>query len=189
MGKMACGTLMTMGVLTIGVSATAPAALCASEPQAPAVTLAVLVDDSAGVPAAILDKAREDASRVFHRMNVDIIWLEHDDARLEGGALSSLVVVRLLTHEMTARMHAPDEALGLAVGTGLATVFYNRIEDVSGRDAGYTASILGHVIAHEIGHLLLPPRAHSPSGIMQARLNTKLAARGVACSSMPTKRS
>ena len=38
--------------------------------------------------------------------------------------------------------------------------------------------MLGHVITHEMGHLLLPPKAHSPSGIMQAGLNTQLAAQG-----------
>ena len=37
---------------------------------------------------------------------------------------------------------------------------------------------LGHVIAHEIGHLLLPTRAHSPSGIMKAGLDGERAAQG-----------
>ena len=33
--------------------------------------------------------------------------------------------------------------------------------------------LLGHAIAHEIGHLLLNSSAHSPAGIMRARWNTK----------------
>jgi len=35
-----------------------------------------------------------------------------------------------------------------------------------GKDA-QTSRILGHAIAHEVGHLLLGPSAHSPSGIMR----------------------
>ena len=38
--------------------------------------------------------------------------------------------------------------------------------------------MLGHVVAHEMGHLLLPLHAHSSSGIMQAGLNMQLAAQG-----------
>jgi hypothetical protein len=30
------------------------------------------------------------------------------------------------------------------------------------------SKILGHVIAHEMGHLLLPPNSHSQSGVMNA---------------------
>jgi hypothetical protein len=33
--------------------------------------------------------------------------------------------------------------------------------------------ILGHAIAHEIGHLLLPGNGHSVSGIMRARWDQK----------------
>ena len=33
--------------------------------------------------------------------------------------------------------------------------------------------ILGHVIAHETGHLMLPYDAHSPTGIMRAQMDSK----------------
>jgi hypothetical protein len=36
--------------------------------------------------------------------------------------------------------------------------------------------ILGYAIAHELGHLLLPPNSHSVGGIMRASLDMKLAA-------------
>jgi len=31
--------------------------------------------------------------------------------------------------------------------------------------------ILGRVMAHEVGHLLLPPNSHSPIGIMRAHVD------------------
>jgi len=36
--------------------------------------------------------------------------------------------------------------------------------------------LLGYSIAHEMGHLLLPPNSHSISGVMRASLNLDLAA-------------
>jgi hypothetical protein len=48
----------------------------------------------------------------------------------------------------------------------LATIFYPRVEDVASEVHDPMTRILGHVIAHELGHLLLGP-AHSSSGIMQ----------------------
>jgi hypothetical protein len=129
---------------------------------------------------ARLAQARTDAARVFQNIDVAIVWLEQDGARLEdAAALRFVVVVHLLNRELTDRLHAPDRVLGIAAGTGLVTVFYNRIEDLSPtRDAHDIACRLGHVIAHEIGHLRLRSKAHSRSGIMQAMLNMQLAAQG-----------
>jgi hypothetical protein len=180
MATTACKVVLAMGLVVGGLAGTEPAAFGASAQHTQVITLMVLVDDSASVPANILAQAREDAERVFQPIDVEIVWLEQNGARLEdAAALRSVVVVHLLTREMTDRMHAPDPVLGIAAGTGLATVFYNRIEDLSPtRDANEIACMLGHVIAHEIGHLLLPQKAHSRSGIMQAGLNMQLAARG-----------
>ena len=69
-----------------------------------------------------------------------------------------------------------QEMLGFALpcdrrGTAcVGYVLYPRIETLAA-DGDATASVtLGHVMAHEIGHLLLGP-GHTPSGIMQARWN------------------
>lgn len=180
MAKTARRVVVAMGLVAVGLAGTEPAAFGASAQHAQGITLTVLVDDSASVPANILAQARKDAARVFQNIDVEIVWLEQNSARLEdAAALRSVVVVHLLNRELTDRLHAPDPLLGIAAGTGWATVFYNRIEDLSpSRDAHDTASMLGHVIAHELGHLLLRSRAHSRSGIMQPVLNMQLAARG-----------
>jgi hypothetical protein len=180
MAKTARRVVVAMGLVAVGLAETEPAAFGASAQHAQGITLTVLVDDSASVPANILAQARKDAARVFQNIDVEIVWLEQNSARLEdAAALRSVVVVHLPTREMTDHMHAPDPVLGIAAGTGYVTVFYNRIEDLSPtRDANDIACRLGHVIAHELGHLLLRSRAHSRSGIMQAVLNMQLAARG-----------
>jgi hypothetical protein len=74
--------------------------------------------------------------------------------------------------------HLPlgDDVFGFAVvlsepgSSLLASVFYHRIRTLAD-DLGYSRSeALGYIMAHEIGHLLLPSGAHSPSGIILARL-------------------
>ena len=61
----------------------------------------------------------------------------------------------------------------------LAYVFYARIVDVAQATRKDTASILGHVLAHEMGHLLLPANAHSRSGVMRANWNSQQMERAV----------
>src|SRR5262245_9906318 len=180
MAKTACEVVVRMGLMAVGWAGAEPAAFAALPQPAHVITLKVRVDDRAGVPAKILAQARTDTGRVFQNIAVEIVWIEQNGDRLEdAAALRSVVVVHLLNRELTDRLHAPDPLLGIAAGSGWATVFYNRIEDLSPtRDANDIACRLGHVIAHEIGHLLLRSKAHSRSGIMQPVLNRQLAARG-----------
>jgi hypothetical protein len=71
----------------------------------------------------------------------------------------------------------PERSLPRALGYSLpdarfgvnATVFYDRIETVSKMGDVSLSAMLGHAIAHEIGHVLLGTTDHSPSGIMKAR--------------------
>ena len=58
--------------------------------------------------------------------------------------------------------------------SGIIYIFYDRVETAFGRTNGTTPLelILGITMAHEIGHLLLPP-GHSLKGIMRARLDTE----------------
>ena len=46
--------------------------------------------------------------------------------------------------------------------------FYSRIEDLAQYNGASLASLLGTVIAHELGHLLLPYDSHTSRGLMRA---------------------
>jgi hypothetical protein len=180
MAKSARRVLAATGLVVVGLAGITPPAFAKPESSAKSMTLMVLVENRASVPANILEKAREDATWVFQDMDIAIVWLEDGDARLENPAvLKSVSIVRLLPRELAEHMKAPDGRLGMAAsGARVVSVFYNRIQGLASiRNDADTASILGHVIAHEIGHLLLPPSAHSRAGIMQAELNTQVAAR------------
>ncbi len=54
----------------------------------------------------------------------------------------------------------------------MAYIFYSRIETMAADGDASLSDILGHAMAHEIGHLLLGP-SHSPVGIMRPEWNRK----------------
>ncbi len=77
---------------------------------------------------------------------------------------------------MADRFPSHHEALGAAlpcsagVSVCFAQVFYHQVEELA-RSADVSTDldqILGHVIAHEIGHLLFGADSHSRTGIMKA---------------------
>ena len=79
------------------------------------------------------------------------------------------LVVRLVPRSLT----LGDTAFGVAFlmnGGTFADVFFDRFKTLRTQNVRpVEASIVGHVMAHEIGHLLLGSNAHSRHGIMQAR--------------------
>src|SRR5688572_25603174 len=67
--------------------------------------------------------------------------------------------------------HLPlgDAFVDLGTRSGvLATVYLDRVSVLAGPAGLDIATLLGHAIAHEIGHLLLGTNAHSTTGLMRA---------------------
>jgi len=62
-------------------------------------------------------------------------------------------------------MNAMGEALSLVE---IANVFMNRVTEQAAIGELSVGRMLGHAIAHEIGHLLLGDNSHFPGGIMAA---------------------
>jgi len=83
------------------------------------------------------------------------------------------LVLNLLSRS-TQYAHSQNEVLGAATGgTGqnfgfVASVFYDNLNVYAWHRGLGLSQLLGHVIAHELGHLLLGSNSHSESGIMRA---------------------
>ena len=81
-----------------------------------------------------------------------------------------------------ARALSPVMGVALRRANGShAQVFFRQVQDFARTCHVDLSTILAYVIAHEIGHLLLPGNAHSPTGVMQAGWDKALvhdAARG-----------
>jgi len=91
-----------------------------------------------------------------------------------GGADFAL---RILSAAMAQKAPARGEALGFALPCPedlpgcYAEVFYQRVADwVSGAEIS-AYQLLGHAMAHEIGHFLLGQNSHSRDGIMRPQWN------------------
>ena len=134
--------------------------------------LTVFVVERAGASARVLADAERNAARVFHQAGVDVDWINCDQINQESacGRFSQAdLVVRLVPRALA----LSDEIFGVAfvennAGT-YADVFFDSIRRLREQDREVSLSpILGDVLAHEVGHLLLGTNAHSREGIMQA---------------------
>jgi hypothetical protein len=85
--------------------------------------------------------------------------------------LSGATARRVIAEE-----HVDEGVLGQAAAiTRSAYIFCNRVSSAAGLKAASFVSVLGYAIAHELGHLVLPPNSHSPTGIMRAGMYPRTA--------------
>jgi hypothetical protein len=133
------------------------------------------VVNSAGIPARDLEQATRLAARILITSGTTIIW-RTSAGNLQGPITSPAMTtlnydVRLKIAD-SAPSSVPNRTLAYAlpsvrIGTNI-TIFYDRVKRVSQDVEIDSASVLGLVIAHEIGHMLLRSTKHSPTGIMKA---------------------
>jgi hypothetical protein len=136
-------------------------------------SLEIYVYNQAEVPRAILLRAERRVTLILRDSGVQPEWLDciplpGAASPCSGPAHPGSVAVQIV--HGTTKMR--DEIFGAAFldedGTGSQTdVFYDRLDELH-RDWNISLpELLGNVIAHEIGHLLLGLHAHSPGGIMR----------------------
>jgi hypothetical protein len=141
-----------------------------------AATLTVSISNLAEIPVQELRRVQLHAAQPFEAIGVSLRW---ELARPEAYALPDEGIrVRLLLlsgpqeHRMLVAQQADDRLLGLAVSRArVVYAFCSRIlAAVAGRSMNFT-SALGRVIAHELGHVVLPAqKGHSDVGIMRAQI-------------------
>lgn len=172
---MARGTRISpAGVLVIALMACGGSAR-AEDAGSPHTTrrLSVAVYDYAGADAATLKSAQRVAGEAYRNVGVEIEWV--DAGRHDG---ETTLYVNLVTDDMRSPSPISNEAVGYATpGSLAANAIYDRIRTVARKRHVPVDAMLGYVIAHELGHLLLPAPSHSPSGLMRATLDLKLTAR------------
>jgi hypothetical protein len=138
------------------------------------VTLPIVVFNRASVPPGILAQAQTYYSAVLESAGIDIEWahaaVENREVRVNASAL----LIYLLSGQEAKRIqNRTNGCLGLAlVGSAAgqpvysALISYDQIKQTAEGRPSRLPLILGHVMAHETGHLLLG-NAHAVSGIMK----------------------
>jgi hypothetical protein len=135
-------------------------------------TILVRVDNDARVPPDLLQFAEERAAAVFARIGAGIRWIDQEEVVRGGIRPAFTVVVAVAQGQGDASRFV--EALGVAhPSVRRAYVFYDRVADLNIGASRSVPSLLGDVIAHELGHLMLRPPSHSAGGIMRPELEMK----------------
>jgi hypothetical protein len=120
--------------------------------------------------------AEAEVAALFHSMDIEIVWAKCEDALVgEEAARQSWFTIRLRS-DRPPGTQGPDtlgEAFFMNDEPGyLAEVYYNAAQALASSEQVEPAKVLGCVIAHELGHLLLGP-GHAPAGIMRAAWDGK----------------
>jgi hypothetical protein len=167
-------------ILLVAMSLTLSAARFASA-QEPRPTIRVRVDNYTFASPAILAGAEHEASRILDAAGLRSIWLDCQEGHSTSfsqdpcrGLLETTDIVVRVDSEPTQNKFQ-DSVFGFAILPALATVYYAPPARLAKSDNAEfeLPLILGCVMAHEIGHLLLGLNGHSDSGIMQPRWERK----------------
>jgi hypothetical protein len=185
-------TLSAGLVLASGLAAVGETAKADSSETSPAIT--IHVRNYAGVAPKTLAEAEEVATGIFRNAGVETRWtddvltVENDQADPANHPADSLADIQLsiLPREMSDRLGFPKNVMGLVPGTDaqVAYVFDSQVNTLFSSalnamchgqlDRQVSRSvILGHAIAHELGHLLLDLKGHTTQGIMRAEWGLK----------------
>jgi hypothetical protein len=156
-----------LGLATPAWSATAPA----RNPH-----VVVYVSDSAQTSARSLAQAEREASRIFQNAGVTLEWIDctkptgaSSEARCNRTPAPGELAVRILPHARQASGSVFGTSFVDRSGGIYADIFLDRVQQLRELDPSLTLEpILGDVLAHELGHLLLGAGSHAPTGLMQA---------------------
>jgi hypothetical protein len=138
-------------------------------------SMIILVYNFRHVPPKMLFRAEREAETILGKAGLHTIWVDcaigGTDAIAEGTCLEGgrADVVKLEVLAGPKQNVFLDSISGVAAVPSLAEVFYDyvpRLPRYSDTPEN-AAVVLGCVISHEIGHLLLGVHAHSIFGIMQ----------------------
>jgi len=118
-----------------------------------------------------LIRAERVVTKIFRQAGIEMLWLDCTLSKARQQPFgATILALKILPKTMAARHGRKLTTLVYAVaskqGGTHASVFYQRVKEVAKGTVDSEPEILGHALAHEIGHLLLGSTAHDPTGIM-----------------------
>jgi hypothetical protein len=174
--------------LASGLTGFSPTAVVVASENRPTIT--IHVRNYAGVAPQTLKEAEKVATEIYRKAGVDIRWANVPLAPENGQRNSAShqtftladIQLNIFPDVMSDLLGLSNSVMGLAPGAGpdreTVYVFDSKVKTSYWRmSSAYIngdidrfvsmGQVLGHVIAHEVGHLLLNQQVHSAYGIMR----------------------
>lgn len=143
--------------------------------------LAIVVLNFAKVKGSVLVSARSVATKIFKEAGIETEWFDCQlgqkcDVQTDAAQFRLIIqsrVENVVKDDLQARELTGQHALGFAIpckttdSACLSYVFFSPISSLARQYGARENWVLAHVMAHEIGHTLLGPDAHTEAGIMQ----------------------
>jgi hypothetical protein len=162
-----------MAALAVGMAVTG-GSVAAAQNREDALTVTLHVTNYAAISPKDLAAAEAYATAIYRASGIQLVWT--DTPWTPGETRSRHVRVVILSPDMTAKKCKDDQlgasVMGTAANEGtdgssrIAYIFADRIGETALQYLAKFHRGLGHVMAHEVGHLLLGAHSHAPTGLM-----------------------
>jgi len=153
----------------------------------PSPKFTVFVYNYAVIPSEVLLQTEAEVTRIYRHAGIEIRWLNCPPSPGEASQFPACqtppgftkLALRILSQSMADRLRPAEESFGFALYPDdgsfamLANVFAHDAKQLANRRGMQQGVILGHLIVHEVGHLLLGAGSHSVSGIMHVPWHLK----------------
>ena len=147
--------------------------------QPSSLSLSLRVINTAGVSRLTLDRAERVTAAVFRRIGVEVVWTYPEGEQAVAAAMAAATAqpryyLRILRWPGQLGNRLDRHAGGFAPSGGcLIHVFYDSVKAEAEAGRLPEHMIFGYIVAHELGHIFLPPGYHSQNGVMRALLNQR----------------
>jgi hypothetical protein len=161
------------GLFTLCLLAGAWIAPLEAQADDPDPIIEVRVEMSRALDGINLLRAQQLTTEIYEQAGVTLVWTT--EAATPGRSLSIV-----LTTMATAPAGLVPESMGVAPSPGdgsrgtTAYIFMDRVASFTATHRVAGEYVLACALAHEIGHLLLPPNAHAAEGIMRGNWHPAL---------------
>ena len=133
--------------------------------------LTVVIHNPEAVPAALLSRAQAFAAHILHQAGIETEW------RIAGPGDAAPRPDEIPLHLLSTRPATlRHDANGYAILSGdrsYAGVSWPAVQAAAGALDAHEATLLGAVMAHELGHILLASGRHAANGIMVTRFGVR----------------
>jgi len=164
--------VLALSLLTVSLAPCMTAA--GARADSTVVRLTVSVFNDAGASPSVMSQAQSRATFILGRAGISLLWLDcgtpgnpPTNSGCSDLSFPQHLSVRLVSSPSRASEDTFGQTFQNTAGEGnYALVYFNALASSGVTESVHAGDLLGFVIAHELGHLLLGRDSHSATGLM-----------------------